>query len=206
MGAEALTPTTSSGAASGAVVVGVVRCAHRREGDGDKLTEERAEGGRREREREQLARLQSKIRWAIRWGCAGGREGRKVTRAQTPTKSIEDSTRHRSGVPDRASSSVTVCSSWQRIRSLSRAHEPRSPASPPKTESKSNAQSSANATTVVVTGRERSTSTGRVEPLLEFASYRLINEAPLSRAPATRFDSHLLTEPSRSSSLFEVFR
>lgn len=51
MGAEALTPTTSSGAASGAVVVGVVRCAHRREGDGDKLTEERAEGGRRERER-----------------------------------------------------------------------------------------------------------------------------------------------------------
>lgn len=108
MGAEALTPTTSSGAASGAVVVGVVRCAHRKRG-------RRAEGGRRERKREELARLQSKIRWAIRWGCAGGREGRKVTRAQTPTKSIEDSTRHRSGVPDRASSSVTVCSSWQRV-------------------------------------------------------------------------------------------
>lgn len=69
-------------------------------------------GGRNET---QLARLQSKIRWAIRWGCAGGREGRKVTRAQTPTKSIEDSTRHRSGVPDRASSSVTLCSSWQRV-------------------------------------------------------------------------------------------
>lgn len=75
-------------------------------GNGDKLTEE--SGGRNET---QLARLQSKIRWAIRWGCAGGREGRKVTRAQTPTKSIEDSTRHRSGVPDRASSSVTLCSS-----------------------------------------------------------------------------------------------
>lgn len=45
MGAEALTPTTGSGAASGAVVVGTVRCADRRRGeggngDGDKLTEE----------------------------------------------------------------------------------------------------------------------------------------------------------------------
>lgn len=109
----------------------------------------RAEGGRRAREREQLARLQSKIRRAIRWGCAGGREGRKVTRAQTPTKSIEDSTRHRSGVPDRASSSVTVCSSWQRTSvfiqgATSHVHL----LCPPKTKSKSNAQSSANAATV----------------------------------------------------------
>lgn len=47
MGAEALTPTTSSGAASGAVVVGVVRCAHREEGV--------ESGGRKEREKERGA-------------------------------------------------------------------------------------------------------------------------------------------------------
>ncbi|KAK1134129.1 hypothetical protein K0M31_011911 [Melipona bicolor] len=45
---------------------------------------------------------------STRW-C--GRGGREVTRAQTPTESIEDSTRHGTEVPDRASSSATLRSS-----------------------------------------------------------------------------------------------
>ena len=62
---------------------------------------------------EQLARLQSKIRWIFGGGVqvVWTREGREVTRAQTPTESIEDSTRHGTEVPDRASSSATLCSS-----------------------------------------------------------------------------------------------
>ncbi|KAG7202062.1 hypothetical protein KM043_004740 [Ampulex compressa] len=40
-------------------------------------------------------------------------EGSKVTRAQTPGESIEDSTRHGTGVPDRASSPVSARSSTQ---------------------------------------------------------------------------------------------
>lgn len=201
MGAEALTPTTGSGAASGAVVVGTVRCADRRRGEGGERRRRQAYGGGRNET--QLARLQSKIRWAIRWGCAGGREGRKVTRAQTPTKSIEDSTRHRSGVPDRASSSVTLCSSWQRVGLYpGRTSHVHLLCPPNRTEP--SARSSANAT-IVVPGRERPVNRPS-RTTFGIAGCRLINEGPLSRAPNPIHTSHLLTEPSRSSSLFEVFR
>lgn len=45
-------------------------------------------------------------------------EGRKVTRAQTPTESIEDTTRHGTEVPDRASSpALPYSSTRQRVRS-----------------------------------------------------------------------------------------